>query len=144
MKNVKINTTRQPALTRAVLKALGGGKEARSYVQDAANHGADSGFPGFTYYKDTVAFYERYRRFIWLRLIADSEEFGDNGVVATVENFGCFRSRDAGERRALRRAINALMLDCVKVNWDIPEQVDVANALAWYALEEVGRELTDF
>ena len=42
------------------VRQLGGGAEAIESARDAARHGADSGFHGFIYYAETVAFFKRH------------------------------------------------------------------------------------
>ena len=49
-------------LVRAVLRQLGGGSEAWDTLRDVCRGGADAGFCGFTWHKDTVGFFKRYRR----------------------------------------------------------------------------------
>jgi len=124
-------------LVRAVIKQLGGGKEAIETLGDVYRHGADGGFCGFTYYTDTVKFYRRNRSDI----VAMAEEMsGDLGmdVIDMIRHFGCFRGRDgfqyttSFETSCIARALYG--------NVDDPE---VPNALAWFALEEVARAFYD-
>jgi len=117
-------------LVRAVIKQLGGGKEAIETLGDVYQHGANGGFCGFTYYTDTVKFYRRNRSDI----VAMAEEMsGDLGVdvIDMIRHFGCFRGRDV-ETSCIARALYG--------NADDPE---VPNALAWFALEEVARAFYD-
>ena len=44
-------------LINAVIRKLGG----TYYLYDIRSHGISGGFPGFTYYSDTVKFASRYR-----------------------------------------------------------------------------------
>lgn len=134
----KISTTSHPTLTRAVIKQLGG-KES---LIDVNNHGAMSGFCSFTYYKDTVSFFEKHRQEILSLLEADGEDFGEE-PASIVMQFQCLRLKDADreERRTYRAAINRLLYGAKKVDWDKDEEVMVANSLAWYALETVAREM---
>ena len=117
-------------LVRAVVKQLGGGKEAIETLGDVYHHVADGGFPGFVYYNDTQKFYRRHRSDI----VAMAEEMsGDLGVdvIDMIRHFGCFRGRDV-ETSCIARALYG--------NVDDPE---VPNALAWFALEEVARAFYD-
>lgn len=136
----KIATTSQPTLTRAVIKQLGG----KDSLVDVANHGADAGFCGFTYYRDTVGFFEKHRKSIVAMLEADGESFGEE-PAGIVSQFGCLNLRDADreEQRTYRSAINRLLYGNRKIDWDKQEEVMVANALAWYALEGVAREMVN-
>ena len=138
----KISNTSNPALTRAVIRQLGGGSEAKENLIDVNNHGADAGFCGFVYYKDTVPFFEKHRKDILSVLEADGEDFGEE-PASMVFGFNCLHLSDADkdEQRAYRSAINRLLYSNRKVDWDRPEEVQVANALAWMALESAAREM---
>ncbi len=134
----KISTTSNPTLTRAVVKQVGG-KDA---LIDVHNHGAMAGFRGFTYYNDTVPFFEKHRAAILERLEADVDSFGEE-PAQIVLGFNCLRLKEADRegKRAYHTAINCLLYSGRKVDWQKNEEVQVANALAWYALEEVAREM---
>src|SRR5690242_3118201 len=92
------------------------GLEVESII-DAANHGADSGFGGFTYYSDTSEFVSTYRGLVWQLLEEDSDEFGSENVPAFVASFN--RADLANDEAGF---------DCL---------------VAWYVLESVGRWLED-
>lgn len=138
---MKISETRNPSLTRAVVKALGGIDEARQSLKDVANHGADAGFCGFTYYSDTVAFYRKHRHQILARLEEDAEDC-ETPVEALVASFPvlCDYAESPMTSRELSRAIRQALCG---VKDDAPMQVQVENALAWYALEAVAYEMTE-
>ena len=116
------------SLDRRVLRQLGSGDDAVSSAKDAARHGADAGFGGFTYYAETVAFFKRNRSAILAML---SETASDMGMSASsvLAGFNCLKGI------ADPMAILA--------NPKHEEYDTVANALAWYALEECGRKLLD-
>ena len=136
----KISTTSHPTLTRAVIKALGG-KES---LIDVNNLGAMGGFPKFTYYSDTVPFYEKHRQEILSLLEADGEDFGEE-PASIVMQFQCLRLKEADrdERRSYSSAINRLLYGNRKIDWTKGEEVMVANALSWYALEAVARMMVE-
>lgn len=133
----KVGDTSHPTLTRAVIRQLGG-KEALIDVASPKHGGADSGYVGFTYYSDTVPFFERQRK----NILAVLEDFGDD-PDAIVMRFPCLRlSKDDHEEwRTYRSAVNRLLYSNRKVDWDKQEEIMVANALSWFALEEVAREM---
>jgi hypothetical protein len=83
-------------------------------LQDIANHGADAGYSGITYYRDTVHLYERFEDEIFEALTDDTEQFGADNVPAFIATF--------------RRAD-----DC-----DSP--TGFKNLLVWYYVERVARE----
>ena len=137
----KISNTSNPVLTRAVIRQLGG----RDYLEDVASPdhgGAESGYVGFTYYSDTVPFFERQRKNILSILEQDADSFGED-PVSIVMQFRWLRLKDADreEQRAYRSAVNRLLYSNRKVDWDREEEIMVANALAWMALESVAREM---
>ena len=134
----KISNTANPTLTRAVIRQLGG----RDALIDVNNHGAMGGFPNFTYYSDTVPFFEKRRKEILAVLEQDSDSFGEE-PAQIVFGFNCLNIKDAdkAEQQAYRSAISRLLYGNRKVDWDRQEEIMVAIALSWFALEEVAREM---
>ena len=80
---------------------------------DAANHGADAGWPGFTYYTDTSKFYEQNEEDIWAMLDDMASNFGSKNVLSLIAGFGGADS--------------------------VSDDSTFKNLLSWAALEEVGR-----
>lgn len=87
----------------------------RAQVIEAGQHGADTGWPGFTYTSDAAEFTQRWCCDIWDMLSEDADEFGYDSVLSFVGSF-----------------VRADMADT-------PDGLD--NLLAWYVLESVGRAL---
>lgn len=131
---MKISDSRNPSLTRAVVKSLGGMEEARSAFRDVVAHGADGGFRGFVFYDETCAFFRRHRKVIVERLEEDAEAFG----VTVEEMISQLRSLEECSPLDLSRAIRRALCGLKSENFT---QTLVENALAWYALEEVSREM---
>ena len=106
-------------------------------LEDVYNHGADAGFSGFTYYSDTVAFYKKNKTAIIELAKEQAEDMGFN-VLEMIGGFNCLKYYDYKTNRwtdtegqeAIGQTIYGRKVDDV-----------VANALAWYALEEVAREI---
>lgn len=122
---VKSSDTRFPSLTRAVVRSLGG----RDSLEDVCNHGAAGGFAGFTYYKDTLAFFGAHKADI-MQLAKDmAADFGQD-ALQMIAGFQCLKDDK---------------LSCMDVaeaiNGDTENTTNVQNALAWFALEEIAREL---
>ncbi len=136
----KIADTSNPGLTRAVIRQLGG----RDALIDVNNHGAMGGFPKFTYYSDTVPFFEKHRKEILSVLEEGADDYGEE-PAQIVFGFNCLNIKDAdkAEQQAYRSAISRLLYSNRKVDWDKPEEVQVANALAWMALEHVAQEMVN-
>jgi len=121
-------------LINAVKKQLGGDKEEnKSMIQNVANHGADAGWPGFTYYRDTVSFYDKHKKDIVAIAEEMAEELGEN-VLDMIKSFNCLHNEYTTSEIA-------------KVLYgrknDSDEYTQIANAMAWFALEEVARYCED-
>jgi len=128
-----------PTLARSVLRALGynEGTELLDALRDVSTHGADSGWSGFTYYSETVAFCKRHRKDIVARIEQDADDMGGadtgvDGAASLVKSFVCLHDEYTTDECA--RALYG--------RYD--EKLDVIyNALAWYALEDVARYVSD-
>lgn len=123
------------ALQTAVIEQLGYSvddwKTCKCEVlDDIANHGIAGGFPGFTYYADTVQFFRDNKREIKQRARADANEYGIT-LAAFIAGFKCVSLTEAEVDAALDDEPN------------MDDYQTVANALAWYAAETVARELTE-
>jgi len=55
-------------------------------LADVARHGADAGWPGFTYYHETARFYARHKEAIWDLLWNDCQVYGSN-IPALIGSF---------------------------------------------------------
>lgn len=84
-------------------------------IIDAGQHGADAGWPGFTYYTDTVKFYDKYEDEIWELLEEETDSMGAENVLALIGSFG--GAKNVSDAKTFK------------------------NLLSWFALEEVGRWL---
>ena len=84
-----------------------------SVMEDVAEHGASGGFPGFTYYDETAAFYDEYHGLIWEALGDECDATGYKSPLAMIADF-------TGVRTA----------------WN---DISFKNLLAWCALEYVAR-----
>ena len=127
----KISETRFPKLTRAVLKQIGGNREI---LKDVARHGAAGGFCGFTYYKDTLAFFRKNREEI-KKLLRETAEILGEGLFSMVCNFVCLRDLKVTEEEV------AAVLFGESEETGEGNETQIENALAWFALEEIAREL---
>lgn len=127
---IKISETRFPKLTSAVIKQIGD----RDSLEDVARYGAAGGFCGFTYYKDTSAFYRKNREEIKKLLGETSENYGE-GLFSMVCNFACLRDWKVTEDQV------AAVLFGKFGEIDEGDETQIENALAWFALEEIAREL---
>lgn len=128
-------------------------------IADAGRHGADAGWPGFTYHKDTLEFFKANRADI-VALVNDMAEQMGESAIDMVAGFQCLAGRELqqkyghtcqygsddartarGKRQLLEEYYPAISRALYGGN--IKGDVDVPNALAWFALEEIGRMLAD-
>jgi hypothetical protein len=132
------NSAWQAATVRHVITALGcrsnGGFESlkclSANLADCTKHGADGGFPGFTYYSDTLAFFRRDRQGIVKNLVLIAEELGED-IIGMVQGFGVFRYEMSPSPAEVGRALL----------WGTGALKDgltgLYNVFAWFCLEEI-------
>ena len=116
-------------LVQATARQVGGKNALEEMAQDVCTHGAAGGFHGFIYYHETEKFFLKNKALI----VEMAQEMADSlgePLIGMIKNFNCL---DATEEEI------GLTLYGTKRNCD---QM-VANALAWFCLEEVSRHLTD-
>jgi len=121
-----------PKLIRAVIKQTG-----RENLEDIMRHGCDAGFAGLTYYSDTVAFYKRNRAAILELAKQQADDFGTD-VISMIAGFNYLKSDDPQHKRELMDEIGRTLYGQVT-----DDPMNVANALTWYAAEEVARAMCD-
>lgn len=119
-----------PSLIRAVVRQMGGWESFCESAPDIANHGIDGGFSGFIYYSDTEPFAKRNRADIAAMASEQAKEFGI-GVIEMIQGFGCFRWGTKPTDEEIGSALYA--------GHNIEGGLNILNALAWYAGEEVAR-----
>ena len=116
-------------LIRQVVRQIGGWDSFKEHARDVSMYGASGGFSGFIYYTDTCRFYAVNRDAI-LEAVRDMcDDLGEE-PIQFVRSFNCL---DATESEV------GLTLYGSKKQHD----TQVANALAWFALEEVARSFED-
>lgn len=118
-------------VVKAVISKLGGWDRFKETAQDVVNHGASGGFSNFTYYADTCKFYAAYQPEIVAMATAMAEDFGES-VVEMVNNFVC-----------LGKDYTVDEIGKTLYGSEGKHETIVANALAWFALEEVCRAYVD-
>jgi hypothetical protein len=89
----------------------------KDYIDDIYEHGCVNGFPGITYYDETVAFHDQFEDIIWDMLWEDKMELGEKHILALISHFG--GAKDVGSMEQFK------------------------NLLCWYAVERVCREIVD-
>lgn len=102
-------------------------------LRDVSRHGADGGFTGFVYYRDTVSFAKRHRETIVDSLRETAAELGERDAVSFVMGFRCVKQCDVSPEAVAVALYGGRVPSSVS-----PGDVDaVLNGLAWYALETV-------
>jgi hypothetical protein len=115
-------------LMKAVKRQLG--STWRDDFKDIVNHGIDGGFSGFIYYSDTVSFYTRNRAEI-IELVKEmADDFGQS-PIEFIKSFNCLRGNDDDLEQEIAECLYG------RISTD---NVNVSNALAWFAAEEAARE----
>lgn len=124
-----IEATHIPAaLVRAVSRQIGGWESFTNCAEDIQDNGADGGFCGFIYYRDTLAFFRRNRKAIMEMAEQMADDLGE-GMLKMIAGFNCLRSDELTED-AIAKALYASKGD---------DMTSIQNAMAWFALEEVAR-----
>jgi hypothetical protein len=119
----------EPSLIRSVVRQLGDKESFRDIVRG----GIDGGFHGFIYHADTVSFFKRNREAIADLVRRYADDFGSD-PVSVVAGFRCLTD-DAETRESIARCLFGGRLR--------EEDTEIANALAWFAGEEVARAFAD-
>ena len=117
-------------LIRQVVRQIGGWDSFKEHARDVSMYGANCGFAGFIYYTDTCRFYAVNRDAI-LEAVRDMCDGLGEEPIQFVRSFNWLK--DATESEV------GLTLYGSKKQHD----TQVANALAWFALEEVARAFED-
>ena len=118
-------------LIRQVVRQIGGWDNFKEHARDVSMCGAAAGFAGFIYYTDTCRFYAVNRDAILQAVREMCEDLSTEEPIQFVRSFNCLK--DATESEV------GLTLYGNKHQHD----TQVANALAWFALEEVARSYED-
>lgn len=106
--------------------------EINSIMLDVAGHGADTGWPGFTYYNECELFVRANRKLIIEELLETADMLGTTSAVL-MSSFKCLKDSGIGPSD-----IDAFLLcgrhECDGMLW---------SALAWFALERVAQDWVD-
>lgn len=125
----------EPTLVRAVVRQLGGWQEAKQSMIDIASHGINGGFHGFIYYPNTVAFFKRHRATICELVNSTADDFGESPITM-ITSFNYLKNVETQD--SILRCLGGGPL-----RPDPSNDTLVANALTWFAAEEVARRYSD-
>ena len=118
-------------LIRAVIRQSGGWIDFQEKAPDISKHGIAGSFSGWIYYTETCQFYAKNQNLIVELLEYQANEYGYHSAQDMVNGF---RSLDA----TLSEIGYTLYCN------NRPHDIQVANALAWFAAEEVARAYNDW
>ena len=116
-------------LVKATARQVGGKNALKEMAQDVCIHGAAGGFQGFIYYHETEEFFLKNKALIVEMAQEMADSIGES-LTAMIQGFSCLDATEEEIGKTLygtRRTVDRF----------------VANALAWFTLEEVARHLTD-
>ena len=126
-------------LIKNVIEALGydyeedlENEELLSTLNDICTHGASGGFSGFTYYSDTINFYDRNKIQIIKLLESLADDLGEDPLVM-VANFNCIKS----DKLTTFQVAEAIY------QTNAEHETTIKNVLAWFTLEEIARHITN-
>ena len=123
-------------IKQMVIEQFGDAEYFKESAPNIAQYGAAGGFSGFTYYSDTVPFGERLRPYIKPIMAEMAEEFGLEGVYSLMHTFRCCSDLSVDE-------IADAWASAEFENGEYDNHTQVMNCLAWFALEEVAREMVE-
>jgi hypothetical protein len=130
LKNFIENSGINAKLIRAVIRQSGGWSDFQDMATDIVNHGIAGGFSGWIYYSETCAFYAKNQGAI----VALVEQWANDSNLSPIDfvaGFHCFSADKPSVGKTL---------------YGTKRQHDtqVANALAWFAVEEVARAFVEW
>jgi hypothetical protein len=117
---------RFPKLAESVVEQMGGEESFFESWKDVVNHGISGGFHGFIYYTETNEFARRHLADIRQLAKETSDAFGI-GMIEMIQNFRCLEG-------------DYTWYEIGETLYGAADDVQILNALAWFAAEEVCRE----
>lgn len=128
-------------MVRSIVSRLGGWREAQGDLESIAEHGADAGWSGFTYYNETLSFFKAHKKAI-LAIVAEMADQCGQGMLETVQSFwrlthtvdnGC-----AGYVHHMQAPDYSVEEIADAIYTGRGDGADIIkNALVWFTLEEV-------
>lgn len=131
MQNFIKNSSIAAKLIRAVVRQSGGWAAFQEMAPDITNHDIAGGFDGWIYYTETCNFYAKNQSLIIALAEQLADEYGYQSAQDMVKGFRC---------------LDATLSEIGYTLYGNRRQHDtqVANALAWFAAEEVARSFVDW
>lgn len=131
MKDFIKNSSISAELIRAVVRQSGGWAAFQEMAHDIVNHGISGGFGDWIYYTETCEFYAKNQQLIVDLAEQLADDIGYPTAQDMVKGFRC---------------LDATLSEIGYTLYGNKKQHDtqVANALAWFAAEEVARSFVDW
>ena len=130
LKQVLSEYPQYSTLINAVIRRIG-----MESVNDVIQHGIGGGFHGFIYYTDTVKFWKTHRKLIMQMAKEMADDLGED-VMQMIGGFGCLQYYDYQKKRWTDSDGQKRIGETI---YGGPTDDIVANAMAWFAAEEVCR-----
>lgn len=120
------NSSINAKLIRAVVRQSGGWASFQETASDITNYGVNGGFSGWTYHTETCEFYAKNQPLIVELAEQIADDIGYQSAQDMVKGFNC---------------LDATLSEIEYTLYGTRRQHDtqVANALAWFVVEEVVR-----
>ena len=125
------NSNIDAGLIRAVVRQSGGWQSFQEMAPDITNHGINGGFSGWIYYTETCQFYAKNQGAIVALVERQYIEYG----CSPIDLVSSFRCLDADDKQNVGKTIYGNKRQ---------HDTQVANALAWFAAEEVARSFVEW
>ncbi len=122
-------------LQKAVIEQLGYDIDDKdSYMEELKNiRSAEDGYNGFIYYSETIDFWKKNKKEIIQSLKDLAFDLGEKSYLDVVLGFNTFKKSDI--------TIDDIAEVIYANNTNNDYYTTIANALSWYALEQVAWEL---
>lgn len=101
---------------------------SKDSYKDVYNYGISGGFSNFIYYSDTIKFWRNNRKQITELLNELADSIGEN-VLDMIQSFNCLGSEYSIDEIG----------KCLYGNYSDLNSVQIYNAFAWFAAEEIVR-----
>lgn len=131
LKNFIDNSNIDAKLIRAVVRQSGGWSAFQEMAPDITQHGVSGGFSGWIYYTETIEFYAKNQALIITLAEQLADDIGYQSVQDMVKGFRCLD-------------VTLSEIGCTLYGNKKQHDTQVANALAWFAAEDVARSFVDW
>lgn len=102
-------------------------------LTDIANHGIMGGYVGFTYYSETIDFWNKNRIEIRKALVNMADNLGED-LLSMIQGFNCLKDLDLTQDQIAR---------VIYTDEETEDRTAIINAMSWFAAEEVARAYND-